>query len=655
MAVALTAFDGATVATPVANPVMISAGDSLMWGQGLLPQNRFREIVRLRLEAELGQPVTELSLARSGARCTPPSIQIPRNPTGDAESDDVAVRDSLLDATSPAVPSRYSASNFTREIPGPVPTTLRQLESALGILSDPANASDPASVRLILLDGGINDTGIGNIIAPTAAIEEGGPLASWEAWIFAAAVQVRNKMIETLRFALTNFPNAAIVVNGYFPVFSMYSSAALFRVQALVAIHYVPGLNFVAPLTIAAAADASRAWQVASNRRLRQAIATVRAEFPGRNVFFARSGIERERCLFAPFTMLWDYDGVPDVTPTNELDVAMILAGITPHDEVAVQRHAAVTAAGFTDPVRAATSIMASVGHPNVAGARDYAESIIDALEFGGVFTPSRSPCDQAAAARRRNCQAGRDTWDFAVQRTVVGMETACSGAADALFGAAGTAVGVAGAALNRLAGRPAAVADCYAGTGAAIDACAATEATAIAACNATLATTLAGPCAIFCTQFTNCNGQFAAWDPRRYACQAARVGCVAAAATARVACRVAAEATRAACVGMAVAAGVTCRAAAVVTDTACATGQVIAGVADVAVAAGALIVAGGVALVGVAVIAGCRIAQAAVSLGGRLIGAAGHLVCNLVGGARWIGCRAGAALAGVTAATARR
>ncbi len=659
MAVALTAFDGATVATPVANPVMISAGDSLMWGQGLLPQNRFREIVRLRLQAELGAPVTELSMARSGARCTPPSIQASR---GTVERADVTVRGSLLDTTSPTVPPLYRSADFTREIPGSVPTTLRQLESALGILSDPANASDPGEVRLILLDGGINDTGIGNIIAPTAAIEEGGPLASWEAWIFAAAVRVREKMIETLRFALTNFRNADVVVNGYFPVFSMYSSAALFRVQALVAIHYVPGLNFVAPLTIAAAADASRAWQVASNRRLRQAIATVRSEFPGRNVFFARSGIERERCLFAPFTMLWDYDGVPDVTPTNALDVAMILAGITPHDEVAVQRRTAVTNAVAQnlfnpplDSVGEMTSIMASVGHPNVAGARDYAESIIDALEFGGVFTPSRRPCDQAAAARRRTCQAGRDTWDFAVQRTVVGMETACSGAADAVFGAAGSAVGVAGAALNRLAGRPAAVADCYAGTGAAIDACAATEATAIAACNATLATTLAGPCAIVCTQFTNCNGRFGAWDPRRYACQAARAGCVAAAAVARAGCRVAAESTRAACIGIAVAAGVACRAAAIVTDTACAAGQVIAGVADVAVAAGALVVAGGIALGGVGVIAACRIAQAAVNLGGRLIGAAGHVVCNLVGGVRWIGCSAGAALAGVTAAAARR
>lgn len=650
MAVALTAFDGATVATPVANPVMISAGDSLMWGQGLLPQNRFRENVRLRLQVELGAPVTELSLARSGARCTPTPIPASRGPV-----DDDPTVNRLLDANAPSVPALYSAAAFTREIPSGTPTTIGQLRAALGILSDPANASDPASVRLILLDGGINDTGIGNIIAPTAAIEEGGPLASWEAWIFAAAVRVRGKMIETLRFALTNFPNADIVVNGYFPVFSMYSSAALLRIQALAAVYFVPGLGVLAPSTIAAAADASRAWQVASNRRLRQAIATVRGEFPGRNVFFARSGIERERCLFAPFTMLWDYDGVPDTTPTNALDVAMILAGITPHDEVAVQRRAAVTAAGFTDPVAEATSIMASVGHPNVAGARDYAASIIDALEFGGVFTPSRSPCDQAAAGRRRTCQAGRDTWDFAVQRTTVGMETSCRGAADAVFGTAGAAVGVAGAALNRLAGRPAAVAGCYSGTGAAIDACAATEATAIAACNAALATTIAGPCAIFCTQFTNCNTAFGPFDPRRYACRAARVACVAAAAAARVACRVGAEATRAVCVAAAVAQGVACRAAAVATDTACAAGQVIAGVADVAVAAGALIVAGGIALVGVGIVAGCRIAQSAVSLGGRLIGAAGHVVCNFVSGVRWIGCSAGAALAGVTAAAARR
>ncbi len=649
MAIALTAFDGATVATPVANPMMISAGDSLMWGQGLLPQNRFREIVRLRLQAELGMPVTELSMARSGARCTPTPIPASRGPVNDD-----AVVDPLLDANAPTVPALYSAGGFTREIPGGTPTTIGQLRAALGILSDPANASDPGAVRLILLDGGINDTGIGNIISPAAAFEEGGPLASWEAWIFAAAVQVRTKMIDTLRFALTNFPNANIVVNGYFPVFSMYSSAVLLRVQALAAIYFVPGVGVIAPATIAATADASRAWQVATNRRLRQAVATVRGEFPGRNVFFARSGIERVHCLFAPFSMLWDYDGIPDVAPTNALDVAMILAGITPHDEVAVQRRAAVAAAGFTDPVSEATAIMASVGHPNVAGARDYAASIIDALEFGGVFTPSRSPCDQAEAARRRNCRAGRDTWDFAVQRTRVGMETACRGAANGVFGAAGAALGVAGAAWGRMSGRPAAAATCYSGTGAALDACAATEATAIAACNATLATTLAGPCAIFCTQFTNCNGQFGPWDPRRYACRAARAACVVAASAARVACRVAAEATRAVCVAAAVAAGVACRATAVATDTACAAGQVIAGVADAVVAVGGLVIAGGIALVGVGIIAGCRIAQGVVGLGGGLIGAAGQLVCGFVSGIRWVGCGVGTALAGVSGTTGR-
>jgi hypothetical protein len=650
MAVALAAFNGATVATPIANPVMISAGDSLMWGQGLLPQNRFREIVRLRLQAALGTPVTELSLARSGARCTPTPI-----PASSSALNDGVVLGPLLDSTSPSVPPLYSAGAFTREIPSGIPTTIAQLEAALGIFSDPANASDPGAVRLILLDGGINDTGIRNIISPAAAVEESGPLASWESWIFAAAVRVRDKMIETLRFALSEFPNADIVVNGYFPIFSMHSAAALLRIQALAAVHFIPGLSVLAPPTIAAAAEASRAWQVGSNHRLRQAIATVRAEFPGRNVFFARSGIEGPHCLFAPLTLLWDYDGIPDVAPTNALDVAMILAAITPHDEVAVQRRAAVTAAGFTDPVAVGTSIMASVGHPNVAGARDYAASIIDALELGGVFTPSRSPCDQAAAAHRRDCQAGRDTWDFQVQRTVVGIETACRSAADGVFGAAGAAVEVAGAALNRLAGRPAAAADCYEGTGAAIDACAATEATAIAACNAALTTTIAGSCAIFCTQFTNCNTAFGPFDPRRYTCRIARVGCVAAAAAARAACRVAAEATRVACVAAAVAQGVACRAAAVVTDTTCAVGQVVAGIADAAIAAGALIVAGAIALVGLSIVAGCRIAQGIVGLGGKLIGGAGQLVCNFVGSVRWVGCSIGTALASARVAAIRR
>ncbi|MBX3724528.1 MAG: hypothetical protein KF823_01245 [Xanthomonadales bacterium] len=638
MAVPLVAFNGATAAPPVAAPLMISAGDSLMWGQGLLPGNRFRELVRARLQADLQASVSELAMARSGARCTPTPIPASN---GSVEPDDRALVNRLLSDTAPSIRPFYNPDGFVRELPSATPTTLGQLKAALGMLQAPASGGDPAAVRLILLDGGINDARIINILTPTAALDEGGPLASWEAWLFAAARKVRCKMEDTLRFALTSFPAATVVVNGYFPIFSWYSRAALLRIQAVAAMFAVPGSGWVAPASLDAVARASRIWQIASNHRLRQAVRRIAAEFPGRTVCFARSGIAGPHCLFGPATMLWDYDGKIDALPVDLLDVALLLAGVTPQDEVAVQRRAAVTAAAMGDPLRDLEAIMASVGHPNVAGARDYADSIIDELEFAGLLSPSRTPCDQNRARRRRRCTAWRDGWDFGAMRLRTTMEEACQGAAGGLFGIAGQVLGVAAAAWNRMAAAPAAAADCFAGTGAEIDACAASEATAIAECNATLAETLAGACNISCTQFTNCN-DFGAFDPRRYSCRASRIACVALAATRRLACRVGAEAQRAACVAGAIATGAACRAAAVVAASGCAAVAVVAGVVDLAIAVGALLVAGAVALAAVAVVVACRLAQAVVALVGNLLGGIGQALCRALVAVAHVGCLAG-------------
>jgi len=637
--VPLAAFNGATAGPAVATPEMISAGDSVMWGQGLLPASKFREIVRLRLQRELGRGVAEMSLAHSGAWCTPASIRAGREDV----NDDAITGPMLQEMPGASVPPRYNSFGFVREIPGASPTTIAQIQAAEGIIADPApeNPGNPADVRLIVLDGGANDTGVFNIVMPTAAIEAGGPLASWESWIFDRSLDVRAKMVLTLTEALTLFPNAAVVVTGYYPIFSPYSVASLGKLQVAAAVltaSLVPLGSLIFPATIMAASSASRAWQVASNRRLREAVAAARGQFPGRSVVFARSNIEGPRCLFGPDSNLWEFDGQIDTTPETLADLALVIAGITPEDQVPVQRRAAMAARvpPSTDPIVG----LASLGHPNVAGAVSYATSIIDSLEFAGVFSPSRPQCDQANAARWTRCQAARDDWDFFVLRAQVRIDAACSRTANAILGKAGEVLGVAGSAWGRLTLRPAAAAECYTTTGASVAACAATEATAIATCNAAFATRMAGPCAIFCTNFTGCRTSFGRFDPRRAICLASRVGCVAAAAASRLACRGAAEAVRAACIALAIAVGIACRSVAVARDTACAVGQVLAGVADLVVAGGALLAAGTIALLGVGVLAGCRIAEGAVGLVGNIGGWGGQRLCEGVSEVRRSGCR---------------
>jgi hypothetical protein len=123
--------------------------------------------------------------------------------------------------------------------------------------------------------------------------------------------------------------------------------------------------------------------------------------------------------------------------------------------------------------------------------------------------------------------------------------------------------------------GNLAAILECLRGVPARLRACVETRESEVGRCKAEHAQRVSGcpgPCtqftncdaiqctqftncdAIQCTQFTNCN-DFAWWDPRRYACWAARGVCVAAASVARAACFVA----RAVCVAAASVARAAC------------------------------------------------------------------------------------------------
>ena len=62
---------------PDARPNFLTVGDSIVWGQGLLPEHRFRELVRLRLAEEFAPtPIVELAMARSGARIDPANVSV---------------------------------------------------------------------------------------------------------------------------------------------------------------------------------------------------------------------------------------------------------------------------------------------------------------------------------------------------------------------------------------------------------------------------------------------------------------------------------------------------------------------------------------------------------------------------------------------------
>jgi hypothetical protein len=605
---------------PNAHPSMLSVGDSLMWGQGLRPDHRFRELVRLRL-TNGASPVVELSMARSGAQLDPP------NPQHDtvAQTQDNAVADSLLLTSTPD--PLYAPDQFTREVPYSSLTTRRQLKVALKLLETEPDGA-PEDIRWIILDGGINDISVANILTPAGALADGEILAGWSAWLLERARdEIQPEMVSTLSQALQDFPNASIVVNGYFPIFSSQSMFSLTRVLSFGALNAGLSTVIANPASLIAIAEASRVWQVVSNEHLRRAIRQVRRQFPGRTVTFARSRIEDSHCLFAPQSWLWGYSAVPPTVPATRAEWIQWLAGAAPEDEVINQRLA--RCAALQPGLDGNKCRLASIGHPNFAGAQDYADSIIEALEDDGVIPSALDGCRLQQRRRIKACIERQDSWDYTCVAKNAAMARACGRIISDLVDIVKTQAKQVGNDLERAKDHMLAARDCLknaAGTGAQMardqfaaaaddlgnaanqfeealncwneaDAdmrrCEDDEARELAACDTGYNTSDNGTCNITCNSFGNCNS-YSKFNPYRYVCRGLRAACVAAAAVARGICLAAALVVWGVCRAAAWARTTVCKGAVVVGDTVCSMGRAAA-------ALGSLFVAGGRAALGIA------------------------------------------------------
>ncbi len=648
---------------------MLSVGNSLMWGQGLRPENRFREIVRSRLTQE-ADPVVELSMARSGAKLHPAN-----NPNVD--NFDITISNSL---DNPPIDPIYAASGFTREVPHPSLTSIRQLVDAEKILTNAAPEAGPEDIRWILLDGGINDVGIEGILAPFEAYNDGYFLSGWSSWILDQAKVVQKEMEETLHEAMSLFPNAVIVVNGYFPIFSYHSIGSLTKIQSVGLLHGISNLVLTNPIGLDALASASTAWFAASNTHLRRAIRNVLNEHPNRTILFARSQIEGSHTLFSPDTWLWGYDAIPDDIPDTLDHWVQWLAGATPEDEVIQERidrcNVLAQGAGEAIPCR-----LASIGHPNIAGAHDYARSIIEALEDAGVISSDLHECSLLWRRRQKACLDFYDSWAYKCVSIDATIGKSCDGAIRGVgsaaldqFSEAGDHLGQSGAHLRDAAecfdnavGNMASAAsnqlseagdhldqasdhlddavECWDQTALDMQQCDDTEASEIAACNAAYTQRVNGPCDIRCNSFRNCNGRYGRYDPRRYTCRTARAACVAAAAIARSTCRAGALAAREACKALAWGKSAACKAGVVLGNTICSTGEVAGAIGDSAIALGHRLVVVGAAIAvfsGDTLCAIGNVGRAGLDLGLTILHGAAGIGLGIVTAGTFIGCAFG-------------
>jgi lysophospholipase L1-like esterase len=330
--------DGGSAARPFN---MIVLGDSITWGQGLPENQKFSALVRdwvqEQLPAAAGVSVRLQVFAHSGA---------------------------VIDGDDGRAPK-------PGELPASAPSITKQIELAKTWLGQVGATSE--QVDLVLMDGGMNDVGPSNILNNNPNFTT----AQSAAWV---ADQTKNLAVGRMATLLTNvattFQAATIVVTGYYPIVSkdtqpdpMYS--------------WVSVMPMLLPLFLGFKVKFDADWLLGLHDRWTQNCrvfdTTVR---DGQQQAVAdlnrQLGTGRIVHVTVPFAPENSYGTSPGSTWLWTFGDQAFATG------VAERRRIDCAADGRTG-FDLAPCQEAEAGHPNLVGARKYADAIIAAL---GPFVP---------------------------------------------------------------------------------------------------------------------------------------------------------------------------------------------------------------------------------------------------------------------------
>jgi hypothetical protein len=227
------------------------------------------------------------------------------------------------------------------EVPVPEPTILQQIEGYAG---------DPQAAALIIVNGGINDVTVERILNPATDLDD----------LHDKTVRhCQRDMITVLESVITKFPSnrIQIAVTSYFPILSSLSEPEL--VPNLLAVH---GLDF-SPLASEEGvfnkivAQCQQFWRDSS-----AALVAAITQVGDQRIRFAQPPFTDRNAVFAPDAWLFG------------------LKGLHPEDEVIAERYRSCDLKHPIDMFKRWTCHRASVGHPNVPGAGQFASAILSGL-----------------------------------------------------------------------------------------------------------------------------------------------------------------------------------------------------------------------------------------------------------------------------------
>jgi lysophospholipase L1-like esterase len=331
---------------------LLVLGDSIAWGQGLKDEHKAWYLVKTWLETSARRKVRTRVEAHSGAVIGSP---------GDSAGNPVPPLDGEVNRTLPSVN--------------------HQIDNAVG------SYSDPSLVDLVLVDGCINDIDARRLL--NAANTPDG--------IRELAQQKCGPPMEALLTRITTlFPNAHVIVTGYYPILSEKTESDLFM-RALVKRFYTGTASMNDKQLRARLIEISRAWYQGSNQMLAAATSKVDAQSAAKGsrqrALFAEIDFPPEDSFATPQSRLWGFDA----SFLRKLLVIFTLGRVTlkTNDERRKQRGASCKEtfkrpAGETKDLKRARENrillcgLAAIGHPNREGALMYAEAIGKQLKLLG-------------------------------------------------------------------------------------------------------------------------------------------------------------------------------------------------------------------------------------------------------------------------------
>ena len=332
---------------------MLVLGDSISWGQGLKDDHKPWRLVKTWLRETTGRDVRERIEAHSGAV-----------------------------VGSAGTPRTSSTQPLDGEVNRALPSVNDQVDDALKFYSD------PALVDLVLVDGCINDIDARSLLNAAKTPDEIRGLAEAKC----------GSLVETLLDRInSSFPNAHVIVTGYFPIISEKTTND-FLMRALARTLYAPAARtpkLSDAQVRARLVDNSREWYEASNHWLKVAAGKVdarqAAQGSRRRVLFAEVAFLPEHSFRAREARLWGFEA----SFLRKLLIVLTLGKVAlkTNDERRSERNASCKEV-FRPPAgetrdekhnreaRLLLCRIAAIGHPNRKGAVMYAEAISKQIQF---------------------------------------------------------------------------------------------------------------------------------------------------------------------------------------------------------------------------------------------------------------------------------